>query len=434
MIASGNFGRMLRTARDLALKPGPALPFGEALWGRSHRVRFPSPVVSVSGRFGREVVYCTRGETCYWRSYVTPADPKTFRQLDERVGMTGIQGDWKNLTAAERDGWTAYAKQHFTPEKGFYFRSPGQNLYLKTQTPRTAWGDDPSHAPPALPPPPAPLALIEEAAPAAGQVAFRVEHDLEDWEGYRFELRMCPATINGRKPQETHFCRAGLTAAGSFFPLGESGTLYLMEAPRFDVAPGERFGLGVRVMTPDGVPGPELRVDLTRMEWNPAAATGAPAGAVEEDGGSEERGDTFLSTASLRTRRPPMRSERFVLDKGRRIRNTKTVRRFRSPPPRGNPPLAARIPPPSGAGRDMSGDGRPRPRNSLECQNSTELRPCRSHRRRSSHRIVLYNAYLLTQDRFQSHGNSKIRGQFTQRGGEPSSTVPCQVPGCWQPD
>ncbi len=276
---------MRRTARQLSESPGPQPPWGETLWRPTKEIWFPAPVAAVSGRFRDEVVYCVGGKS-YAREYVTPADPKTWRQLDERVAFPTPQQAWKNLTAAQRDGWRAYAKEHFPPEKGFYFSNPGLNAFTKAQTPRLAWGASMSWTPPVLAPPEAAWELIEVSAPAPGQIAFRVIHGMTDIDGFRLELRMTAATINARKPQEPQFNRAGETAEESFFPLAPSGAAYLMERPRDSVAPGQRFGLGVRFVTPEGIPGPELRADLIRRESAPMAAPGGterPADGFEAD-------------------------------------------------------------------------------------------------------------------------------------------------------
>lgn len=251
----------LKTAAELARDPGAQPPRGEFLYRPTKQVRFPSPIVSIRRRYRQEGVYCERGRTVYYRSYKRPADPKTARQAEQRAGFGGSQSDWKNLTETEREGWTAYGKLYFAGEHSF---SPGPNAYTRAQSCRHGWGEAMSRTPPVLPPPALPLLLEEVSAPAPGQIAFRLEHTQADRAGYRIELRMTGATINNRKPQEPQFARAGESAPESFFSLAESGALYLLQRPRFEVAPGERFGLGARLVTPEGIPGPELRVDLIR--------------------------------------------------------------------------------------------------------------------------------------------------------------------------
>ncbi len=275
------------TAAELAAGPALELTFGNLLWGPTHGVRFPSPVVSASGRLRTDAVYCVRDGAPYVREYVRPADPKTDRQMDHRGRIKTAGLEWKTLSEEERQGWGRYAAAYLVPEKeGRFHGGDAANAFVKAQTRLLVWGDEPRREPPVLPPPPAPLLIAEEPAPAAGQYAFRVEHTLTDFEGFRFELRMTRATVNDRKPREPEFCRAGETAEGSFFPLAESGAVYLLESPRFQIEPERRYGLGVKLFTREGMPGPELRADLIRQETPPPDA--APELLTQESAESAE--------------------------------------------------------------------------------------------------------------------------------------------------
>jgi hypothetical protein len=74
-------------------------------------MKFTSSILTTaSGKLGGAVASKARGGIKYFRSLVTPSNPKTGGQAAVRAALAGLAGAWKStLTDGNRAGWTALA-------------------------------------------------------------------------------------------------------------------------------------------------------------------------------------------------------------------------------------------------------------------------------------------------------------------------------------
>ncbi len=254
------------TARQIAAKRAARAPISEYIWRRTAEVKLDFPLAGVSGRVGKYYVYYRRFGKQLTRQHTVPTDPRTQRQLEQRQRMSEVSREWHQLSAAQRQGWQDYTIQHWPePDGGKALARTGKSLFTSAQLQRLAWGGAISHAAPQQSPP-GPAYALEEVPGSAGSFSFRMDHSETDPAGCRLLLEMTPAcTKLTNKPLEQWLTRAGTTDAESFFLLGTSGAAYVLSNPRYQVLPGQRFGVRVTLLNADGIRGKSQRYDLIRL-------------------------------------------------------------------------------------------------------------------------------------------------------------------------
>lgn len=226
----------------------------------------------LSGRRG-DLVYFMRGEKCFVRQYKGQRDARTSDQLAKRGYMGQAQSNWKRLAAADREAWQKFALENVFPSAGMSGRAmalAGFNAYVRAQIYRLGQGLELSLRAP-VHPVPGPVSEIEELSPPhCAAYAFRIRHGMRKIEGHSVLFEISPAmpTLK-RRPRTQDLRWAGVCDPESFLPLSRDGALYLLPKARFHVEPGRIFGVRVRIISPDGLPGPKLMVAFLRKVPDP---------------------------------------------------------------------------------------------------------------------------------------------------------------------
>lgn len=213
------------------------------------------PVASISGRIADgDVVLVKRGDKCYARKYSPPRNPQTKDQVAVRRFLAKATRSWGCLTQAQRLGWEDYAQKCFI--NTITGSVNGYNTFSKVQYYRQAYGLDLLFDPPGFPPPPAPVAVIQKSASAPDEFRFVVEHRVVERKGMLVAFEITPAMPSpGRKPRSIEFRMVRHVGPESFFPLLNPSGTYVIRGARFAVESGQRYGVRLRFITADGVPG-----------------------------------------------------------------------------------------------------------------------------------------------------------------------------------
>ncbi len=260
-----------RTQKEIAQRPDPEDRFGEILYAPTNRIRPRAPLAGMSGHVDKKTVYVMGANGTHRRRYVAPVFPNTPKQAEQNAFFTDSQQGWSAVGAEDRAGWQEFAEAHcFHDREARLTSSLGQNAYAQAQRNRLGWGGTMTSAPPTIPPPPAALAVEQVAAPSPEMFAVRIRHDLPSTAGFRVLFEMTPATKTLRRtPHEREFVWAGERREESFLPLGPDGAVYLLEAPRYFVEASRRYGIRIRLITPEGLAGPKTAGDFIREEPAP---------------------------------------------------------------------------------------------------------------------------------------------------------------------
>lgn len=219
------------------------------------------PVSGYRGRIGKSpMVYFMRGSDCFARAYVRPRDPKSARQVESRARMAELSRAWSTLSAARRLEWESYGRRWFPGQ-----RSHGQNTFIKV----SAFRPETHNEAPLQPPPPAITGATEEVSGAPDAFAFRIIHPVKDCTAWRVLVRTTPASPTlARAPRERDFRWVCGHGVASLAQLPASGGVLRISGALQPVPAGARYGVRLRLVSPEGVPGPEIALDLIRQTGN----------------------------------------------------------------------------------------------------------------------------------------------------------------------
>jgi hypothetical protein len=235
-----------RLPRDLQLTVIKALAGPEGLYPVTYIRRIDR---------ARGIIHSVRnGTQCIRRAHPNPKDPKTPEQLLHRAYWAQAKRLWEEVSDEEMVRWGAYATAHRAALGMGTCYLPGYNLFVRTQTMRLRRGLASQLTAPRFPPPS--TAHSVRPLPSEGPESFRfqVDHSVPDIAGMHLLAEITPATPRlTRKPRETDLRCICDAAEASFAPLQPTGFGYEFLAARFPIALGQRYGLRVRLISPDSI-------------------------------------------------------------------------------------------------------------------------------------------------------------------------------------
>ena len=266
------------TGTEAAAVPPILQRVGERLYRETAYLKLSLPIKSFCGRLMNQAVFYERDGHAMMRKYVVPADPRTAKQLLRRSIFGQPQRQWLKLTREQADAWKAYALRYHPPvetKTGAPQTPYFLNRFTQVQCNRHWMGLGMPPEAPTQPPPPRAIDLTIEPAPALTQpdttFAFRISHcghdghGGQDPAGMRVLIQLTPATQTlTRKPRMNALRCWHDEPARCYVPLKPSGELYVLEGACIAVASGRRFGVRIRLVSEEGVPGPELARDFIK--------------------------------------------------------------------------------------------------------------------------------------------------------------------------
>ncbi len=273
------------TGREIAGVDDKSFPEMRMLWKPTCLIAGRPPFRGFSGRFSNTIVMVHRRgkvrvganaapgyERFIMRRYVIPRDPKSAAQLRKRANMRLATAAWSAISEKQRVEWKSWTDR--------YRRSPdaekvpsAQNVFVGAAMTVSMMGVALPTSAPSGAPPPVVVSITQAGAPGDDCFAFRVRHGLKSVSGLRllFELTDAMPTLK-RKPQEPQLCLFSADDASSFVPLKADGELYVLENARFAVAPGQRYGVRVTIVTGHGIRGPGRCADFIKPGSGATAA------------------------------------------------------------------------------------------------------------------------------------------------------------------
>lgn len=276
-----------------------------------------NPIRGISGKFHKKTyTFVVRNGLTYIRLEPKKLDPKTPAQLAVRSLWGEVKKDWSRVvTARQRNAWDAWARNVLVPRGLASPHGPtGYNAYVKMEQMRRVLaiapgGDAPKGAPPANI-----FAVVQKAPAIEGSLAFTVEHGESDAAGKFLLIETTRAMPTPRrKPREWELHWAAGISASSFVPLQPSGARYDFSAGHDVIAAGERFGVRLRIISAEGVPGQAIRTDWIKltvgMEGQMNAAEGATTHA-ETTAASAPVGPAHWDSLDAAT--PPAKTKRLA--------------------------------------------------------------------------------------------------------------------------
>ncbi len=113
------------------------------------KAKFGSIVVDGRGKIGGHVASKNRAGN-YFRTKVTPVNPKTTAQTTVRNRLSGLSSAWRSLTAAQRSSWNAAIGDFSKTDIFGDLRNPtGFNLYQRLNNNLLTIGESSISSPPA---------------------------------------------------------------------------------------------------------------------------------------------------------------------------------------------------------------------------------------------------------------------------------------------
>lgn len=214
-------------------------------------IKLAQPIIGMDGTYKDSgLVYNTFEGQTYARARVIPTNPKTIDQTKMRTYLTLATRNWENLTAAQRDAWTDYAKTYFPlNSKNLAVRASGIATYARANSIRQVLGltlttDAPTEAPPT---PVTTIAQVGAEDPDA--LGITVDHGYSVLTGLQVIVRMTPAMVTvARAPKLTDYRYVRGVDSTSAAALPASGSTVLFSPTRYIVNDGERYGVEVRVI------------------------------------------------------------------------------------------------------------------------------------------------------------------------------------------
>lgn len=95
------------------------------------KAKFGAIVVDGRGKIGGHVASKNRAGS-YFRTKVTPVNPSTVDQQNQRNQLAGLSSGWRDLTAAQRSAWNAAVGDYAKTDIFGDLRNPsGFNLYQR---------------------------------------------------------------------------------------------------------------------------------------------------------------------------------------------------------------------------------------------------------------------------------------------------------------
>jgi hypothetical protein len=245
------------TVQNLARLRIPVPPMGEFVYQQTREIEITGPIGLASGRTHNQWVYYHKNGKQFVRAFVKPRDPATGSQTNQRLRMKQVQVGWNQMTQEQREAWDAFAA---TIKRLAPYKSPRgrghrcHRLYQSAQLSRLAMGLPLRNDAPTRKVTGSVSAIDLVAAPAAGQLAFRVFHQGKPCAGLRIMVDMTPPMPSTRRcPRPNELTRAGANELDSYFPLGANGATYVLDQTRYQPAPGQRFGLQVTIVSEEGL-------------------------------------------------------------------------------------------------------------------------------------------------------------------------------------
>lgn len=105
------------------------------------KVKFGAIVVAGRNKIGGHVASANRGGA-YFRTKVTPINPRTSFQNTVRARLTSLSQAWRGLTDVQREGWNAAVSQFSRTDIFGDIRNPsGVNLYQRLNNNLLAVGE-----------------------------------------------------------------------------------------------------------------------------------------------------------------------------------------------------------------------------------------------------------------------------------------------------
>jgi len=225
------------------------------------------------------VTYLHRGGKTWMRPYIIPNDPRTPAQATCRDSWNEANKYWCRLSDADRADWNSYGRSNPKPDsaKGPP-RNPGQAAFIRVHVVRLPLGMGFRHPAPRNALPPRPGVIIQMPVDNPRAFSFRLEHSVAEVAGMRIQIELTPPTLAPtRAPYEPNFRWLQPGSPGSFTDLCASGHVYTVENACCEVAPGQRYGIRVRLVTPEGATGPASTGDFIREPYlQPPPATPVP--------------------------------------------------------------------------------------------------------------------------------------------------------------
>lgn len=232
-------------------------------------IKYSAAVAGASGKAGGIVFSRNRGGS-YIRSWAKGVNPKTVAQTNQRNKLAGLSTAWKNLTQAQKDGWSQAALLSYrkvTNRLGEQTSLTGFQLFMKqnllTQT--IGLTNILQTAPLPMESP-----VLKEVSIAARALAtdpfvitasFDQPVDLDLDELYNV-VRFTPSTPVGQKPRAERIVgytsvqndsSNGITSVLGTNPLDVEITVpaAAVEAATGSIIPGSRFGVSVLPLNAD---------------------------------------------------------------------------------------------------------------------------------------------------------------------------------------
>lgn len=114
------------------------------------KVKFGAVVVGGRGKLSGHVASQNRAGA-YFRTKVTPVNPKTTSQTTVRNRLAGISSGWRSLTAAQRAAWNSVVTDFAKTDIFGDLRNPsGFNLYQRLNNNLVTCGESQITSPPAV--------------------------------------------------------------------------------------------------------------------------------------------------------------------------------------------------------------------------------------------------------------------------------------------
>ena len=114
------------------------------------KVKFGAVVVGGRGKLSGHVASQNRAGA-YFRTKVTPVNPKTTAQTNVRNRLAGISSGWRSLTAAQRAAWNSVVTDFAKTDIFGDLRNPsGFNLYQRLNNNLVTCGESQITSPPAV--------------------------------------------------------------------------------------------------------------------------------------------------------------------------------------------------------------------------------------------------------------------------------------------
>ena len=215
--------------------------FNTQVGGVKMKVRSPMHSIDVRGKFGTSLVFAIWRGLNYIRGLTIPANPQTDRQMLVRGYMTTLSRAWAALVDGERQAWRDYALLHPVNNVfGQTFLPSGFNVYVGLNSLVLDQGLTAIDTPPIVAGPGGIAGLT-----ASPEIPLSILLDFTaPGSGMAIEVQATGIIPPGRIVQENQYRHVAYT-------VGTVDNQSLQE-----LAAGEKYGVRVRIVLPDGQAGP----------------------------------------------------------------------------------------------------------------------------------------------------------------------------------